>query len=369
MPVTPVAIFGPANFAEGVLPFEDRTYLSSLSKGDTLTWIGGGERVIVSITDNADDSFDEAQTNQTLTDPVTFGGVSYAAGQVVTPTYTIIFSGSDGNSYTMSSFNFSPNTEGEIADAVFWEGSVPPPNTVLTVTTEINPTAGNARPYPNMVVCFAAGTQIATAEGEAAIETLQKGSVVKTFAGENRTIRWIGARHFTQAELDRNPNLRPIVISQGALGEGLPRRDLVVSRQHRILVSSKIAQRMFDAPSVLVAAHMLTALPGVYVAQKMTSVSYYHILLDGHAVLSAEGAPAESLFLGEQACHALPPDRLEEIRLIMPQFFVQDGQMAPVVPLAEGRRQKQLIRRHVANNMPLYDAQSDARATQALLHS
>ena len=50
---------------------------------------------------------------------------------------------------------------------------------------------------------------------------------------------------------------------QGALGNGLPRRDLLVSRQHRMLVRSSIAGRMFGDKEVLVAAHHLTALPGV----------------------------------------------------------------------------------------------------------
>lgn len=144
-----VAIFAAGNIANpqnpGFLPAEDNTYLSDLTTGDQITWLGGGESTVVTIVDNVDSVFDEADSNQTLRDPVIFDGASYGAGQVVTPTYTINFSGSDGQSYVMSSFNFSPNTNNEIPDAVFWEGRNPPPGTVLTVLSEVNPTRSSAR--------------------------------------------------------------------------------------------------------------------------------------------------------------------------------------------------------------------------------
>ena len=118
-------LFNPQN--PGTLPIEDATFRSDLEIGDQITWLGGGTSEIITITDPTNDTFDEAQTDQTLAQAVTFNGTSYAAGQIVTPTYTIIFSDGAGNSYTLSSLNFDANNNGQEPDSVFWEGAIPPP--------------------------------------------------------------------------------------------------------------------------------------------------------------------------------------------------------------------------------------------------
>ena len=50
------------------------------------------------------------------------------------------------------------------------------------------------------------------------------------------------------------PKVQPVRILAGALGHGMPQRDLLVSRQHRMLVSSAICERMFGLEQVLVSA-------------------------------------------------------------------------------------------------------------------
>ena len=360
----PLAIFDAANIINpqdpGNLPFEDRSFLSSLVLGDQITWIGGGEAALISITDNADNVFDEADSNQTLSSSVTFGGIDYLAGQVVTPTYLIAFNGSDGESYVLSSFNFSPNTNNEEPDALFWVGDIPPVGTVLTVTGEVNPTNTGSPAYADMAVCFAAGTQIATPKGPVPVQDLRAGDDVVTFAGVTRQVQWVGHRHVHRVALQRNPNLAPVIIAKGALGDDIPHTDLTVSRHHRVLVSSKIAHRMFGASAVLVSAHALTPLPGVRVDHEASEVTYYHILLEDHDVLVANGAPAESLYLGTQAIGALSADRLAEIRTVMPHYFEIDAQMTPAHPLLAGQRQKGLIRRHAANRQALIQPRTGA---------
>ena len=57
---------------------------------------------------------------------------------------------------------------------------------------------------------------------------------------------------------------------------------MTVSPQHRILVNSRIAQRMFGEDGALIAAEKLTWLDGVDEVCPDEGIEYYHILCDAH---------------------------------------------------------------------------------------
>lgn len=320
LPDFTVAIFAANNFSNpqnpGFLPSEDAAYMSDLVNGDQMTWLGGGESALITITDPVDSTFNEAQSNQTLQSGVTFDGITYSAGQVVTPTYVIIFSGSDGNTYTLTSFNFSGNTNNEIPDGAFWEGSMPPAGTVLTVTNEINPAFGTSRDYNDFVTCFCTGTLIETLSGPKPIEALKLTDHIRCENGEYTKVRMIPNRHVSANELSKNPKLRPVKITAGALGCGLPIHDTWVSRQHRMYVSSPICKRMFGTDVALVAAIKLTELPGIYIDEEIEEVTYWQLVLSQHEVIFANSAPSESFLLGENAFKALTPEARQEISSI-----------------------------------------------------
>lgn len=350
------AIFAAGNITNpndpGHLPTEDGTFLSDLEPGEQITWDGGAESTLVTVTDNENDTFDEAQTNQTLTDPVTFSGISYSAGQVVTPTYIINFIGSDGLNYTMVSFNFSANTDGEEPDAVFWETDIPPNGTVLTMVSEVNPTGAGSPYYSTFVTCFSSETTVQSERGDIKVIDLVTGDRVLTRDRGMQDLRLIVSRTLSSTQLEKNPKLRPIRITAGALGQGLPKRDLLVSRQHRMLVSSKIAMRLFGVEDVLVSAVSLTALPGIFVDEAVAEVTYVHLLFGRHEVIFAEGAPTESLFTGPQALKAVSSEAREEIFSIFPELAKLDYEPEPASPIPNGKLQKQLAERHAKNSKP-----------------
>ena len=91
-------------------------------------------------------------------------------------------------------------------------------------------------PNPNSVTCFAAGTQIDTPAGPINVETLASGTHVNTFDGDAKPLLQVFRRFIDKAELAHNPKLLPVRICAGALGNGLPKQDLLVSRQHRMVV-------------------------------------------------------------------------------------------------------------------------------------
>ncbi|WP_245999470.1 Hint domain-containing protein [Paracoccus methylarcula] len=182
------------------------------------------------------------------------------------------------------------------------------------------------------VVCFAAGTLIETSCGPMAVEKLREGDMIRTRDNGLQPIRWIGSRKLSAAELAAAPNLRPIRIRAGAFGNNTPETNLIVSPQHRVLVRSKIAQRMFSADEVLVAAKHLLELDGVGIAEDMAQVEYLHILFDRHEIIFSNGAETESLYTGPEALKAVGPKARDEILALFPEL--RDMDPAAVAPPA-----------------------------------
>ncbi|MDO5620623.1 MAG: Hint domain-containing protein [Paracoccus sp. (in: a-proteobacteria)] len=201
--------------------------------------------------------------------------------------------------------------------------------------------------------CFARGTLIETDRGAVAIEDLAEGDLVQTRDNGMQPIRWIGSRHLPEIALNLNEKLRPIRIKAGALGAGLPATDLLVSPQHRILVRSRIAQRMFGTDEVLIAAKQLCQIEGIDIATDLAEVEYFHMLFDRHEVVTSNGAETESLFTGPEALKAVGPAAREEIFAIFPELKDRDYTPVPARLLPSGRMGRKLAVRHAQNGKPL----------------
>lgn len=200
--------------------------------------------------------------------------------------------------------------------------------------------------YTYAVDCFAQGTLIETMFGPRAVQTLRVGDMIATRDNGMRWLSWIGSVHLDGAKLDLAPNLRPIRVAAGALGGRLPRRDLVLSPQHRLLVRSTLAQKLFGADEVLVAVKHLVGLPGIGPAPLAAEgVTYWHLLFDGHEVLRAEGAWAESLYLGPQALHGVGEAGRREILALFPHVRAEGPPPPPARRLLSGREGRDLAAR------------------------
>jgi len=144
------------------------------------------------------------------------------------------------------------------------------------------------------VVCFAAGTQIATPNGRAPVETLREGDLVLTRDNGPMPIRWRGQQRLSAARLIALPHLRPIRIEAGALGLDRPESQLLLSPDHRVMVSGPAAAALFGVRDVLIRAGDLQDAPGVRRTPADRDVTYVHLALDGHQILDAAGLPVES---------------------------------------------------------------------------
>lgn len=126
----------------------------------------------------------------------------------------------------------------------------------------------------------------------------------------------------SRAQFSQN-KFRPIQISEGALGQSLPRKPLRLSRQHRLLVSSPISQCMFGTQDCLIAAIKLTDLPGIATDTDCADVTYIHLLFDQHEVITANGAPCESLHTGPEAMKSILAAVHAELFAFFPEFMAK----------------------------------------------
>ena len=242
---------------------------------------------------------------------------------------------------TMPSFNSADGvltvTEGGVTDT-------------LTLTST-SATSGfslmaDAAGGTEVVVCFATGTRIRTSCSEVAVEELAVGDFVVTASNEHRPIRWIGHRALSGRENGRACALphdqQPIRIRSGAFGRDafgadLPRRDLTLSPGHPVLVGA-------DADGeggVLVP--IMCLVNGTTISRvPVPSVTYWHVELDAHDILLAEGMPAESyLDWGDRAFFSDAPDHaLANPNFVVPGSGLRCRPVALDGPLVEAERRR-----------------------------
>jgi hypothetical protein len=180
------------------------------------------------------------------------------------------------------------------------------------------------REIENVIPCFTPGSLIATPKGEVPVETLRAGDRIITRDNGIQEIRWVGSRTLSREELARAPGLKPILIRAGSLGYGLPERDMVVSPQHRILVSGERTQLYFDESEVLVAAKHMVNGSTIQLLDTLRT-TYIHFMFDRHEVVLSDGAWTESFQPGDQTLGAMGPETRDEIVALFPDLKTPEG--------------------------------------------
>ena len=141
--------------------------------------------------------------------------------------------------------------------------------------------------------CFCSGTRIRTARGEVAVEALTVGDVTIAPDGARHPVRWIGSWEVDCARHDQPLDVHPVRVRRHAFGPGQPGRDLYLSPDHAVWVEA----------ALIPVRHLVN---GTTIAQvRRRRVTYWHVQLDRHALLSAEGLACESyLDTGDQRAGA-----------------------------------------------------------------
>ncbi len=132
------------------------------------------------------------------------------------------------------------------------------------------------------VLCFCAGTRIATPTGEVPVEHLAIGDTVLTASGPAKPITWIGTGRVLATRGRRNA-ATPVIVRKGALADTVPHRDLRVTKGHSLYLDG-----------ALIPVECLVNHRSILWDDRAQEVAIYHVELATHDVLIADGAPAES---------------------------------------------------------------------------
>lgn len=229
-------------------------------------------------------------------------------GHEVGPTITITVFSANGQ---------TSNIWGMAADAELEEG---------VVYKKIGGSNNGDSPYSDFVPCFTTGTRIATLGGDALIEDLRAGHKLFTRDNGFREIAWVGRKDITAAQTASDPRLAPVRIRAGALGANYPAEDLVLSPNHRVLLTGPDVALNFGEPEVLIAAKFLLGRPGV---ETLTGpVSYFHVLFDRHEVVLSNDTWTESFLPGPQALSGVGAEQSEEVLSLFPELRASETSFA-----------------------------------------
>jgi antigen 43 len=251
---------------------------------------------------------------------VAFNDTTYTGGEVVSGIYTDVvkprFTGVEGlsgaNSVSLTGtvtkvgdsvhvtaelfgfqFKFTVTYEGYYFDAqhnpVYVFGGGPDNLAAFAVSTDGStlPVSSHHLIGGDIPGCFLRGTRLATPTGDVAVEDLRPGDLIATKeAGDIvfRPVRWIGHRWFRLAGTGIDViDAYPVRIRAGAFADNVPSRDLLLTSEHCVFVEGK-----------LVPIRMLVNHGSIVIDKSVTHYQYFHVELENHAILIAEGLETES---------------------------------------------------------------------------
>lgn len=195
----------------------------------------------------------------------------------------------------------------------------------------------NISPVP-VPVCYAAGTLLHTPDGPVRVEDLRPGTQLVTKDDGPQPIRWVGWTEHAWPGTEEK--LRPVRIPKGSLGDGLPVRDLLVSPQHRILISKEAFPFLPTDFEQFAPALSLIGYRGIAQDQACRTVRYYHVLLARHSIIRAERLCSESFFPGPIAMRNLSFANRVQILSLYPQLSTNpEGGYGPLCRPSMTKRQ------------------------------
>lgn len=235
-------------------------------------------------------------------------------------TYTVSFMGNSGGTIQDATVIRSDLIDGGPGHAIVFEGLDDNGDLMQVVWTPEydleawyfdNFTNGNAPEFHNtdmdastayQAVCFEGAMRIDTPSGPRCAKSIRPGDFVMTHDGGAKPVKWVAHRH-----LRAWGRHAPVVFADGAIGN---QGELVLSQQHRVLIHAPEAFKIHGSDAVLVPAVAFANGATVRVTPRR-DITYVHLLLEQHHILTAQGVACESLLLGKVSRELI--ERLPEI--------------------------------------------------------
>jgi Hint domain-containing protein len=141
--------------------------------------------------------------------------------------------------------------------------------------------------------CFLKGTTIRTVSGDRKIEDLAIGDLLPTMFGGLRPVQWIGRYPFKKSDPSKPwvKQILPVRIARSALAPEVPHADLYVTAGHSLLINGVLAPAKLLINGTTITRH----------EPEGGELEFFHIKLESHDVVYAEGAPAETLLKVEES--------------------------------------------------------------------
>jgi hypothetical protein len=160
--------------------------------------------------------------------------------------------------------------------------TLPETGTPSTDTVHVTNNGAGWAELTTTVQCFAAGTRIMTPCGEVEVEGLAVGDLVWTHLSGSVPVKWRGQRRIDCSRHPQPDLVWPVRIRAGAFADDVPSHDLWLSQDHAVFIDD-----------VLIPIRRL--INGSSIAQvEAAEVTYFHLALERHDILLAEGLLAES---------------------------------------------------------------------------
>jgi Hint domain len=140
----------------------------------------------------------------------------------------------------------------------------------------------------NLSSCFLKGTTIRTTLGDSKIEDLAAGDLLPTVLGGKRPIEWIGRYLYKKSDPSKAwvRDALPVRIARSALAPDVPHADLYVTKGHALLIDGVLVTAGSLINGTTITFHE---------AREFDEMEFFHIKLERHDVIYAEGAPCETL--------------------------------------------------------------------------
>ena len=251
----------------------------------TMNSLGLASAVILSPYDVSDNGIPEGTPPQFWPDP-TFLSASEQVVQILADADAI------PTQWIVENYGTPPQTQpvgsdttvNDINNVALWVAENAPTSPEPSWMTGLNTPTLSSDPGNSSPACFVKGTLILTPAGPTNVDYLQIGDEVITLSGSTKKIIWIGRRNYTSENCRQNPIILPIKICANAIGPKTPSTDLYISRQHAI----------FIANSLVPSFHLCNGITIRPVTDLSAGLEYFHIELEAHDVIIANGCPCET---------------------------------------------------------------------------